>query len=105
MDIHKPIKQLCCKALGGPGRQESEHESVGNEDKPWPGLQWVKGCNSSTLFSACYCVQFWSPHISCDPLKTGQRRATRMIRELENNSYEEKLKELDFRRKGSEDLV
>lgn len=46
------------------------------------------------------------PHFKRDTeiLDKVQPRATRMIRELENSSYEEKLKELVWRRKGSEDL-
>ncbi|CAM4690969.1 unnamed protein product [Lepidochelys kempii] len=43
-----------------------------------------------------YCVQFWSPMFKKDEFKLeqGQRRATRMIREMENLSYERRLKEL-----------
>ncbi|CAM5073177.1 unnamed protein product [Natator depressus] len=43
-----------------------------------------------------YCVQFWSPMFKKDEFKLEQiqRRATRMIREMENLSYERRLKEL-----------
>ncbi|CAM4599933.1 unnamed protein product [Lepidochelys kempii] len=43
-----------------------------------------------------YCLQFWSPMFKKDEFKLEQvqRRATRMIRRMENLSYERRLKEL-----------
>ena len=50
----------------------------------WPHLQ--------------YAVQFWSPHLrrDIDKIERVQRKATKMIPEIRNHSYQQRLKDLEL---------
>ena len=55
----------------------------------------VPMCKSIVIPHFEYCIQAWSPHLrkAIDMLEQIQRRATKLIPELRDIKYEERLKE------------
>lgn len=50
-----------------------------------------------------YCVQVWAPHYksNIELLERMQRRTMKLVKGLENKSYEELLRELEFFSRGN----
>ena len=107
--IHSGIWELSSPKISS--GKHKERKAAKRPTECWGSLRAISGTRTKNWYSHYtnpklhlhrlhleHAVQFWSPHLrrDIDKLEKMQRRATKMILEIRNHSYHQRIQDLDL---------